>query len=282
MTSALWPGFGLSMVALVLTTACAPKRISLPVRSGQSLTVLLPDSATNTAGDARVSNPFGGVELADERDAALATPNQAPVFGKLTQQEVQNIFGDALSALPPPPQRFTLFFRFESDALTDQSQALIPQILAAVRKHAVQDVVVIGHTDTMGTQPANYTLGLKRALMVRNLLVDAGLDGSTIEATSVGELDPLVKTADETPEPRNRRVDIAVRSAHRLGELPQRRADPPASRLSLRRRRGDHHCGVRDFSSRIVYTPQQRRLRHPGAIHCDKAPKRPRRHHRRR
>ena len=34
---------------------------------------------------------------------------------------------------------------------------------------------------------------------------------ASIEATSVGELDPMVKTADETPEPRNRRVEIAVR-----------------------------------------------------------------------
>ena len=63
----------------------------------------------------------------------------------------------------------------------------------------------------MGTQQANYGLGLKRAMMVRNLLVDAGLNSSTIDVTSVGELDPLIKTPDETPEPRNRRVDIAVR-----------------------------------------------------------------------
>jgi outer membrane protein OmpA-like peptidoglycan-associated protein len=47
--------------------------------------------------------------------------------------------------------------------------------------------------------------------MVRNLLVASGLSEASIEATSVGELDPMVKTADETPEPRNRRVEIAVR-----------------------------------------------------------------------
>jgi outer membrane protein OmpA-like peptidoglycan-associated protein len=113
--------------------------------------------------------------------------------------------------LPPAPQRFTLLFRFESDELTDQSQALIPQVLAAVKEHAVQDVIVIGHTDTMGTQQANYSLGLKRAMMVRNLLVSSGLNVASIEVTSVGELDPLVKTPDDTPEPRNRRVEIAVR-----------------------------------------------------------------------
>jgi outer membrane protein OmpA-like peptidoglycan-associated protein len=204
-------GACLVIAAVAIAAACGPKRIATPIRPGQSLTVLLPDSDTRSTGEANVSNPVGSVELTAERDAALATAKTRPVLGKLSEADVERIFGDALSALPPPPRQFTLFFRFESDELTEQSQALIPQILSAVKEHAVQDVVVIGHTDTMGTQPANFGLGLKRAMMVRNLLVKAGLDGSTIDVTSVGELDLLVKTPDETPEPRNRRVDIAVR-----------------------------------------------------------------------
>lgn len=195
-----------------MAAACGPKHIqTAAVRPGQDLIVLLPDSDTKTTGAAGVSNPLGSVDLDEAREAALVIPNRAPELTKVSDADVRKMFADALSALPPAPRRFTLFFRFESDELTDQSQALIPQILGAVKEHAVQDVVVIGHTDTMGTQQANYGLGLKRAMMVRNLLVSAGLDGSTIEVTSVGELDPLIKTPDETPEPRNRRVDIAVR-----------------------------------------------------------------------
>jgi outer membrane protein OmpA-like peptidoglycan-associated protein len=207
------PGAAVSLFFFVLsvTAACGPKRISTQVGAGQTLTVLLPDSDTNIAGGARVSNAFGGVDLAESHDAALANSQRAPVLTRVSPEDVQRIFGAALSALPPPPRRFTVFFRFESDALTDDSQALIPQILKAVNEHVVKDVVVIGHTDTMGTQQANYALGLKRAMMVRGLLVDAGLDGTSIDVTSDGELDPLVKTADEIPEPRNRRVDITVR-----------------------------------------------------------------------
>jgi outer membrane protein OmpA-like peptidoglycan-associated protein len=204
-------GASIAIVVVSIATACGPKHISGPVRPGQDLIVLLPDPETNSVGAAGVSNPLGSVNLAAERDAALVSANRGPVLTKLSAADVTRLFGDALSALPPAPRQFTLFFRFESDELTDQSQAIIPQILGAVKGHAVQDVVVIGHTDTMGTQQANYGLGLKRAMMVRNLLVAAGLDGSTIETTSVGELDPLVKTPDETPEPRNRRVDISVR-----------------------------------------------------------------------
>ena len=209
-TFGAWLSIGVALIA----AACGPKHIESPGPSpvrGKDLVVLLADSDTRTTGAAGVSNPLGSVDLAAERDAARVTANSAPVLTKLSEAEVNSIFGDALSALPPAPSRFTVFFRFESDALTDQSQALVPEILAAVKKHVVQDVVVIGHTDTMGTQPANFGLGLKRAMMVRNILVDAGLNGSTIDVTSVGELDLLVKTPDETPEPRNRRVDIAVR-----------------------------------------------------------------------
>ena len=173
--------------------------------------MLLPDSDTRTTGVANVANPAGSLDLTGDRDAAVVAPNRAPVLTKLSEADVQRIFGDALSALPPAPRNFMLYFRFESDALTEQSQALIPQVLAAVKEHAFQDVLVIGHTDTMGNQKTNYALGLKRATMVRNLLVKSGLNSANIEVTSVGELDPLVKTPDDTAEPRNRRVDVTVR-----------------------------------------------------------------------
>jgi outer membrane protein OmpA-like peptidoglycan-associated protein len=201
-----WPG----VAAIAILAACGPQQIQNPSRPGQDVVVLLPD-ADKAIGAAGVSNPLGAVDLDEAREAALVAANRAPVLTRFSEADVKRLFGDALSALPPAPRRFTLFFRFESDELTDQSQALIAEVIAAAKAHAVQDVLVIGHTDTMGTQPANYGLGLKRALMVRNLLVAAGLNSSAIETTSVGELDPLVKTADETPEPRNRRVEVAVR-----------------------------------------------------------------------
>jgi outer membrane protein OmpA-like peptidoglycan-associated protein len=70
--------------------------------------------------------------------------------------------------------------------------------------------MVVGHTDTVGTPASNYELGLRRATIVRDLLIGAGLDASTIEATSHGEGNLLVPTPDDTAEPRNRRVEIVV------------------------------------------------------------------------
>ena len=129
----------------------------------------------------------------------------------MSEADVQRLFGDVLSTLPPPPEHFTLHFRFESDELTEESRVLLGRILDAVKKRPASEVAVIGHTDTAGAPTSNFELGLKRAQMIYKLLVGEGLDTSLIEVTSHGEGDPLVRTADEVLEPRNRRVEISIR-----------------------------------------------------------------------
>jgi outer membrane protein OmpA-like peptidoglycan-associated protein len=203
----------LATLSPILTPACGGANLTLvPTRPDQALIILLPDSETGSTGRAAVSNAAGSRDLARERDATLATANRPPgPVATLSEAEVDRLFGEALSALPPTAQRFTLYFQFESDELTAESRALMSEILSTVKQRFMPEVAVVGHTDTMGTISANAQLGLKRATTVRNLLVAAGLNRSLIDVISHGEAEPLVRTADETPEPRNRRVEIAVR-----------------------------------------------------------------------
>ena len=176
------------------------------------MVVLLPDPDDGTVGRAVVSNPAGAAELVAARASVLVSPNSRPTaITVMSEADVKRLFGDALSALPPAAQHFTLFFRFESDELTDQSRAQLPEILQAVKNRPVPDVAAVGHTDTTGAPAVNFQLGLRRANAIRNRLIEIGIDASLIEVTSHGESDLLVKTADEVPEARNRRVEITVR-----------------------------------------------------------------------
>ena len=202
----------LATLAAASVMACGAKRIAGPSRPGQDLIVLLTDSESGSTGRARVTNPSGSADLDAPRDATYVAANQPPgPVSTLSEADVTRIFGDALSALSPGTRRFTLYFRFESDELTDESRALVPEIRKAVNERLVPDVAVVGHTDTTGLPEANFKLGLERAMTIRNLLVGAGLDASSIEVTSHGEAELLIQTADQTLEPRNRRVEIAVR-----------------------------------------------------------------------
>jgi len=204
----------LALAALVVLAGCGSKRVAPapPAPPKPTLVVLLPDPESRITGRAIVSNEFGSTELAAPRASSLATATAAPgAVTTMSEEEVARIFGAALAALPPAPRHFTLQFKFESDALTDASVAMIPAILAAVRAIQVPEVAVVGHTDTMGEAKANLALGLKRAMTVRNILVQAGLAPSTVDVSSHGEADLAVKTRDRTAEPRNRRVEITVR-----------------------------------------------------------------------
>lgn len=203
-------------IAVVLAAGCAKKRVPPPAAPPPplppALVVLLPDPETGTTGRIHVSNGLGAVELSTSRTAIRVTGDARPgAITTMSEAEVTRVFGAALAALPPAPRHFTLQFRFESDTLTTESTALVPDILKAVKALPVPEVVVIGHTDTMGERQANLALGLKRANSVRDILATAGLALSTIEVASHGEADLLVKTRDNTPEPRNRRVEITVR-----------------------------------------------------------------------
>jgi outer membrane protein OmpA-like peptidoglycan-associated protein len=198
--------------ALLMCASCGGQRAPAVVPSRPAEIVLLPDTDTGTTGSIRVSNEFGSVDMSSPRQMTRATPTTGPeAVRTLSEAEVSQRFGTALGALPPPSRHFTLGFRFESDELTPDSAALVPEILAAAKGMPFPEVAIIGHTDTMGDARANAELGLRRAGSIQRLLLDAGVDGSTITVSSHGEADLLIKTPNNTPEPRNRRVEVVVR-----------------------------------------------------------------------
>lgn len=199
----LWAGCGSKRVA----PAAPPTAVPAP-----TLVALLPDPETHVTGRIRVFNEFGSVNLSTPAASVRTVAGAAPRgVITLTAEEVKRLFGEALAALPPAPKHFILEFNFESDRLTDASAALLPAILGAVKALPVPEVIVVGHTDTMGDRKSNLALGLKRALRVRDILLGTGLAAGLVDVTSHGEADLLVRTRDNTPEPRNRRVEITVR-----------------------------------------------------------------------
>ena len=79
------------------------------------------------------------------------------------------------------------------------------------KQQPVYEIEVIGFTDTLGDLSYNQALSLSPAAVIRSVLVRDGLDRQAISIAGRGKRDLLVPTADQTPEPRNRRVEITVR-----------------------------------------------------------------------
>ncbi len=215
----------LLLVGAFLAHGCAaPPPVSEPVpppapppaapaaKEPDNVIVLLPDPDGHV-GRIFVSNPQGSQELSQARAATeIAGPDKAPSApSEMDQGQITRIFGEALSAQPPLPAHYILYFDSNSTRLTAESRNLIPEVIRAIRERNSNDISVVGHTDTVGNREYNYRLSMQRAQAVRQLILDAGIDPSSLETTSHGKDDPLIPTGDGVAEPRNRRVEITVR-----------------------------------------------------------------------
>ena len=130
---------------------------------------------------------------------------------QLSDAEVRQSFGVALEALPARPTTFLLYFITATDELTDESKGELKKILAALKQRAVPDIMVVGHTDTVGEPERNDLLSARRAERVKGFLIEIGIPSAQIQTAGRGERELLVPTADNVDEPRNRRVEINVR-----------------------------------------------------------------------
>jgi outer membrane protein OmpA-like peptidoglycan-associated protein len=135
----------------------------------------------------------------------------AIVAAKLDEGEVRQSFGATLAALPGRPTSFTLYFLEGKDELTAESKIELDLVFAELKRRPLPDIVVIGHTDTVGALAYNDNLSLARAQRLREMLIEMGLPAARIQAAGRGKRELLVPTEDNISEPRNRRVEINVR-----------------------------------------------------------------------
>lgn len=187
-------------LASVLTASCATQ---------QAVVVLLPEQDGR---DAAVFVKQGDKEIVlDAPYAAARVDAQGSQTYVASRDEVERLFGAALAAQPARPARYTLYFVEGTDRLTEESARMFEDVLAGIAKDAVPDVVVVGHTDRVGSDAANDVLARQRAEAVRAALLQRGIAPASVTAEGRGEREPRFPTADGVPEPRNRRVEIVVR-----------------------------------------------------------------------
>ena len=100
-------------------------------------------------------------------------------------------------------------FAFDSAVLDGAARATLTEQANWIRQFPEVRFKVFGHTDLVGSEAYNKSLGLRRARAAVNFLVSQGISRSRLEAVvSFGETQPLVVTQNE--EVRNRRTVTEV------------------------------------------------------------------------
>ncbi len=193
-------------IGVLLLSACAER----------SLVVVLPEPNGHVGA---VVVHSGGSQTVLNKGYAAATPsarsaNPLPA-GTYGDEKVKRMFGETLAAMPEPPVSQDLFFKVDSLDLTPASEAALQNFLDKLKTRKAVEIVITGHTDTKGKDDYNDALSLQRAESIKSTLLPVllkyGVGADSVAAVGRGKRDLLVATPDDTPEPRNRRVEITVR-----------------------------------------------------------------------
>ena len=153
--------------------------------------------------------------------AQAPAPVAAPAL-----RPVPEIVSAAPAPPPPPPapaprfEKYTLssteVFAFNSAELKPQ-QPKLDEIATALKANSeVNNVVITGYADRIGSPKANQTLSERRATAVKTYLTSKGIEGNRLKAEGKGEANPVVECNDK-----KRSALIACLAPNRRVEVEQ-------------------------------------------------------------
>jgi peptidoglycan-associated lipoprotein len=142
-----------------------------------------------------------------------------PAGEGVTSQTVDGNGG--MAALPEDPEsdmlRDEAFFRdiivyFEFDRSTVRSgeRSKIETVSNHLKGNAAHKLKIEGHCDERGTEGYNVGLGERRALSVRDYLINLGISPDRIYTTSFGESRPAQSGQNEEAWAANRRAEFVL------------------------------------------------------------------------
>ena len=194
--------------ALPLVAGCDPivKQIAKPARI-----VLLPN-LNGKAGALIVRNEYGEQFLQEAYAGLQAGSGEALKRVDESESSVRSRYGDVLDARSPRPIHFLV--RFETGSatkLTADSAGVFAEMDKILSTFPSPQLMIVGHTDTIGASQANDELSLKRAQTVARYLSDRGISADRMETAGRGKRELLILTAEGVADARNRRVEITIR-----------------------------------------------------------------------
>jgi outer membrane protein OmpA-like peptidoglycan-associated protein len=103
-----------------------------------------------------------------------------------------------------------LLFGFDSAELQPDARTNLTNLANSLRNYPDSDVLIVGHTDSIGNENYNMGLSNRRAQSAKNFLVQQGIPTDRIQTEGRGELEPIAPNDTETGRQENRRVEVAI------------------------------------------------------------------------
>jgi outer membrane protein OmpA-like peptidoglycan-associated protein len=103
-----------------------------------------------------------------------------------------------------------ILFAFNSDVVQGAARQNLTSLANSLRNYPETEVLIVGHTDNVGSAQYNQGLSERRANSARNFLVTQGVPTNRIRTMGMGLTEPVASNETEQGRALNRRVEVAI------------------------------------------------------------------------
>jgi outer membrane protein OmpA-like peptidoglycan-associated protein len=208
-------GSGLLAMALLATGACQTlkthedKGAVIGAAGGAAVGAVVGNATGSTARGAIIGAAVGGAAgaIIGHQMDQKAKQIQASVPGATVTRVGEGLVVTFDSGL---------LFDFDSDVLRGESARNLDNLAANLSSFGDSKLLLVGHTDSVGTDAYNLDLSKRRADAVAAYLESHGVSTARVSTAGRGETEPVASNDTDAGRQQNRRVEIAVYASDKM------------------------------------------------------------------
>lgn len=103
-----------------------------------------------------------------------------------------------------------ILFPFDSAELTSEARSNLRKLADSLQDEARTNVMILGHTDSDGSDSYNQLLSERRGRSALDYLTGQGVASSRLVSRGRGEAEPIASNESDEGKRQNRRVEVAI------------------------------------------------------------------------
>lgn len=201
----------LASCSTIQNTNSTTKGAVIGTTAGAGLGALIGSKAGNTAVGAIAGAVIGGAAgtLIGKKMDKQAKEIENTVAGAEVEQVGEGILVKFDSGI---------LFDFNKSTLKGDAKSNIAKLVATLNKEPGTEILVVGHTDNVGSLAANDKVSNDRARSVKDYAVSQGLSSGRIRTEGKNYSEPIASNDTEAGRAQNRRVEVVIVAGKKMQE----------------------------------------------------------------
>ncbi|WP_223034582.1 OmpA family protein [Hanstruepera marina] len=117
-----------------------------------------------------------------------------------------------------------VYFATDKYNINSASQETLNKLIGVFKEYPDTNILVVGHTDSVGAEDYNMTLSKNRAYAVTDYLSGNGISQGRLNTNWFGETQPMHDNSTAAGRAKNRRVNVAILPSDEMVENAKQQA----------------------------------------------------------